>query len=52
MLWDSGTFESIIWPQLSIIGLSNVSITCSCSMTSISGKKALNFKEDFLSIAL
>ena len=37
-------FESIIWPKLSIIGLSNISITCSCSMTSVSGEKALIFK--------
>ena len=49
MLWSSGTFESITWPWLSIIGLSNIAITCSRSVISVSGEKTLNFKEDFLS---
>ena len=33
--WDFGTFESMIWPQWCILsGSFNVSVTCSCSMTS------------------
>ena len=40
-IWD---FENIIWPQLNITGLSNISITCSPSMISLSGEKALKFK--------
>ena len=52
MVLHYGTFESIIWSGLSIIGLSNISITCSCSMTSVSGEKVLNFKEDFVSTTL
>ena len=42
-----GVFESIIWPWLSIIGLSvtSILITCSHSMTSVTGEKDLNFKK-------
>ena len=44
--------ESIIRAQLSVIDLYNISITCSHSMTSVSEEKALNFKDDFILIAL
>ena len=37
----------IIWSRWSI-GLFNISITFSCSLTSVSRKKALVFKEDFV----
>ena len=52
MLQDSGFFESIIRPWLNIIGLSNISITYSHSISSVSGEKTLNCKEDFMSTAL
>ena len=53
MLRDYGTFESIIWPLLSVTGLSNISITCILlQLTSVSGEKTLNFIKDFVSTAL
>ena len=51
MLWDSATFESIIWPWSSMIGLSNISTTYSHSLISVLGEKALNCTEDFMSTA-
>ena len=40
------------WPWLSMISLSDISITVSYSMTSVSREKVLNFKEDFMSTGL
>ena len=48
-LWDSQILRAL---TEGITGLPNISITCSCSVTSVSGEKASIFKEDFMLKAL